>query len=466
MQNQKIIIVIAVVVVVAIVAACAFVLTSGDGNKDPSDEKDDTPETSLYLTKNSGTVKLSEVDTNLLVFGNANNDNYLDDKDVDYIQKIVNGKSKWDNTANPFADTNADGEITSDDVNLLKRFIAGKKSSMFYCNSEMDTKQITFPLTGKISVTQYNDVDMLKICGKEDMIVACSDMTPDEENYPGSSKWKDIGTYPYDYEKIVAAGVTITLGQSYNYDENFEKLVADGYDTYPIDIVKLFEARWYYHSIGSIACTVTLGALLNSLNDDTYKSYLMYIDNVQEIIDNATQDVPEGGAPSCVLILNYSDSPADMCIRATYSGVINYNDSATLEMLKVPSSYVSDVQSKLKGISIEEILKTEPDFLIMEECDVAPLEDCKADMTNIASWLQKAGFKGKIIGVHYNNFGNAPALCALPLLAKMIYGLDSISDDEAWNYMVDYYNNYLGMHYTLETIKTSMYAPYFISTGE
>lgn len=43
MQNQNIIIVIAVVVVVAIVAACAFVLTNGDGNKDPSDEKDDTP---------------------------------------------------------------------------------------------------------------------------------------------------------------------------------------------------------------------------------------------------------------------------------------------------------------------------------------------------------------------------------------------------------------------------------------
>ena len=93
-------------------------MLSGDGGNDSSDDN-----TIDYLTPDSGKAKVSSVDTKLLVFGNANNDVYLDEKDVQFIQDIVDGKTKWDKEKNPFADTNADGKITAEDVVLLKRFI-------------------------------------------------------------------------------------------------------------------------------------------------------------------------------------------------------------------------------------------------------------------------------------------------------------------------------------------------------
>ena len=97
--------IIALVVVIA-VAACVALMLSGDGGNDSSDDN-----TIDYLTPDSGKAKVSSVDTKLLVFGNANNDVYLDEKDVQFIQDIVDGKTKWDKVKNPFADTNADGKI-------------------------------------------------------------------------------------------------------------------------------------------------------------------------------------------------------------------------------------------------------------------------------------------------------------------------------------------------------------------
>ena len=83
--------IIAVVVVIA-VAACAALMLSGDGGSDSSDDN-----TIDYLTPDSGKAKVSSVDTKLLVFGNANNDVYLDEKDVQFIQDIVDGKDLVNN---------------------------------------------------------------------------------------------------------------------------------------------------------------------------------------------------------------------------------------------------------------------------------------------------------------------------------------------------------------------------------
>lgn len=77
----------------------------------------------ILLTRDDGSSDGVTETGRVLVYGNANNDDYLDERDVEAINKIIDGDELWDKVKYPFADTNADGRITEDDVTLLKKFI-------------------------------------------------------------------------------------------------------------------------------------------------------------------------------------------------------------------------------------------------------------------------------------------------------------------------------------------------------
>ena len=48
---------------------------------------------------------------------------------------VMDGKSSWSKSQCPYADTNADEKVASDDVSLEKRFLNGERTSMSYNNS-------------------------------------------------------------------------------------------------------------------------------------------------------------------------------------------------------------------------------------------------------------------------------------------------------------------------------------------
>ncbi len=456
MESQKTIIMVAVVAIVAIAAIGAVFMLNGN---DKSDESSTDP--SDFLTAKSGTATVSSINTKLLVFGNANNDVYLNNDDVSFIQSIADGKSSWDKKSNPLADTNADGEVNDLDVKLVKEFIAGKNAPMFYLDSNLSTCKIQFPLTGKICVTQTIDADMLKILGKYDLITATTMDSIDESKYPGSSKWVDVGTYPYDYEKVVAAGITITLGQPYDYDETFDNLVKNGYGSYRLDTVKLHEAR-YMHGVDSIACTVTLGALMNCGSNETYKEYLKYVSNIDEVLQKATKNITE--KKSYALVLSHAtSSPSDVGIDNQATADENYADVAMVENLKMINSYPITNESYIRGLTVEDILKYNPDVIFVEESNgTKTYEEYKAAVEKIAQYFISAGYTGKIIGIHWSVCGSTASTAALPLLATYIYGDKDYSEDSAWGDLVKYYNSFLGEKFTIEDLKKSIQGPFVV----
>ena len=91
-MDKKLFAVVAVVIVVA--AACVVVFATGSND-------DDGP-----VLTGSG---------RLLVYGNADNNDYLDENDVKTIQNILE-EGSWDKEKYPFADANHDGVVTSEDV--------------------------------------------------------------------------------------------------------------------------------------------------------------------------------------------------------------------------------------------------------------------------------------------------------------------------------------------------------------
>ncbi len=439
-SNNKRIIAIGIVVIVAIAAIAFFAMSNGS-----NDNKEEKDVYSLYLTENSGKTTVSSIDTKLLVFGNANNDVYLDEDDVKFIQDIVDGKTKWDKSANPLADTNADGKITSDDVSLLKRFINGDESSMFYLNSYLDVKKVKWPMTGKIAIQGNPEVEMLKIMGMTDRIVY---------NNP---------SYPYDYETIVASGATITLSQGvYSYDETFLNAVEAGYSSFPLDVIQLFEGR-LMNGIEGMATTVTVGALFNAYGHGIYDDYLKYAENVQKIISSATANIPDDKHLSYVFITSHSSTaPGNIGIDTHCSAVENFADIAVADFLKLDPSYPVTENGYITGLSIENVLKYDPDVIFIEYTEGGDYDAYQKRVAEMAGWFQSAGFTGQLIGVNYGVVGSASAASTVPLLVSYVYGNDSYDEEDGWEQLVYYYNTFLDGNYTVESAKKSVISAYII----
>ena len=96
MNRTSIIIVCAIAIAIVAIAAAAVLLT-----QEKSDE-----------------YRSSDSTGRLMIMGNANNDDYLDQSDIDALEKLK-GTSDWAND-HPLADANNDGSITQADIDMVK----------------------------------------------------------------------------------------------------------------------------------------------------------------------------------------------------------------------------------------------------------------------------------------------------------------------------------------------------------
>ncbi|MBR6871055.1 MAG: hypothetical protein IKM91_05495 [Candidatus Methanomethylophilaceae archaeon] len=308
------------------------------------------------------------------------------------------------------------------------------------------------------------DADLLKILGKYDMIAATLDGDYDESVYPGASKWTRLGTYPFDYEKVVASGATVVMGQGgYVYDATFDQKVKSGYSSFPIDQIKLHEARWI-NGIEGIASIITIGALMNCFDNEKYKQYLDYMDNINEILNKATAGISAGNEKSYILLTSHScNSASDLGMDTMSSGLENYADVATVVNLKMTNAYPIGESGYITGLSVENILRYNPDVIFVEAVSVNTYEDYVATVNKIAGWFRSAGYDGQIIGVSFSVIGGASSISLLPILSTYVYGTDSYSEESAWEDLVYYYNNFLGGNYTVDSIKKTINAPFIVA---
>lgn len=95
METKNIALIVIVVVVVAAIGVAAFTLLGDDDQG--------------YRSSNE--------DGRLMIYGNANNDDYLDEEDVAYIERIIAGEAE----ETLYADANNDGRIDQADIDFVNR---------------------------------------------------------------------------------------------------------------------------------------------------------------------------------------------------------------------------------------------------------------------------------------------------------------------------------------------------------
>lgn len=132
MENKTAIIAVAVIAIVAIAGVAAFfVMNNGGGNHD-----------------------YDNIESKLMVRGNANNDYTIDKEDLSIIQDIIDGKRV--KTDFPMADANNDGSVNDKDIALVKDIIDRKEGITVYvvCNDlegKDTTVEVDYPLRNVVT---------------------------------------------------------------------------------------------------------------------------------------------------------------------------------------------------------------------------------------------------------------------------------------------------------------------------
>ncbi|MCL2147826.1 MAG: dockerin type I domain-containing protein [Methanomassiliicoccaceae archaeon] len=229
----------AVVAVVAVVAAGAgaFFLINSSGGKWKSDD-------------NSG---------RLAVYGNANNDDYIDERDIDMIRSIIAGEAE----PTQYADANCDGAINEKDIEFVRRMIDHQQDRIFIpvpYDGGTTVSEINYPLRN-VCIAGYETITVTKSIGMVNEIVCLSGVS-------GASFDRILYSDVYDLPIVGGTVWTVSPDEISKYNVNAIVTMDsasylpnhDIFEKAGIDVVRITAAN----GIKSLSGIVTLGYLFGA----------------------------------------------------------------------------------------------------------------------------------------------------------------------------------------------------------
>ncbi len=444
MDKNTTILVVAIVAIVAIGAVAAVVMTGGGSGE-----------------------KKSDAVGRLQVYGNADNDDYLDGDDMDLIKSIADGKTKWDKKKNPYADANADGAVNSKDVEHFQKILDGKSCLMYYTDFYGDVDYVHYPVTGNIGVNYVYGLQVGQTLGFYDRITAAISSVInnyDEEFYPGLKEMDDIGSdsdAAVFVDNVLAADVSCVLG-FYDFNKNLKE--AFHASTVPIDLINLPYARC--GAGNPVDAIITTGALMGCL--DEAREYAAFYDDTMEYIEGKTSELPAGN--KAVLLFNPND----------YStvGVDTYGaDGSQLGdawvVFNLPLIDDADhSKSAYVTMQIESRNITDADYLIVVfgtsalSYDTTIAEGYKVFEQKLEFLKGTKAYQNKhIVGVGFVPIGTYLGISELPLMANAIWG-DVFDEEYGYEMLEEFYTKFTHVPAGYDFENSGYYHVYSMSRGE
>lgn len=180
MKSNTTTIAIALVVIVAIAGVAIFALNNGGGSSGGDD-----------LEKGS-----------LPVFGNANDDDVVDIKDIELINKMI--KDSTPLSEHPFADANRDGKLDDADIIIINKLIEGKSTQVTFVDQydliKSNYRYVTIDYPLKDVVTQNADMLLLT------MMIDADDQV--------AGFVANIANYPNEFYKVTHNGISKQVGST------------------------------------------------------------------------------------------------------------------------------------------------------------------------------------------------------------------------------------------------------------
>ncbi|HPW74151.1 MAG TPA: ABC transporter substrate-binding protein, partial [Methanothrix sp.] len=126
----------------------------------------------------------------LHIFGNANLDDDINDQDLEYLERVIEGTKEptW------LSDADNNGKIDESDISLVKSIISGVPSEITIVDSDNKTVTVKQPLE-RLVIYNHQCAEILQLLGLEERVVGVRDTFAEQPNrFPRLSKYQSIGS--------------------------------------------------------------------------------------------------------------------------------------------------------------------------------------------------------------------------------------------------------------------------------
>lgn len=345
MDNKKLL-AIAAVVIIVVAAIGVYVVASGSDDDDK--------------------VVSSGMATRLNICGNANLDNYLNEDDIELMEKIIAKEAE----ETELADANHDGTVDQADIDLVRDIMAFKSDEVWYLDLNGNYVKISGSIDS-VAIQYWPTLQAFVAIGAESLI-----------KYSDSGTLGSITAGRYG-QSLVNAGIT-SFGSGFHSDYDFETIMAmdvdaiacGSADIYFIDLEEKFTSStainmirlpfWEEDCVAS--AYITLAYILgNEQYVQNAYEYLDYTEEIKGLIDDRLSDLNE---KKSVLVCYYStgsDNLLEVEIECRGSGSYECSVIAGLDNLSstINKDGVLASDTMYYSTDIEYIYKLQPDYIIM-----------------------------------------------------------------------------------------------------
>ncbi len=300
-------------------------------------------------------------DCNLVVYGNANNDDTIDETDRAIIQSYVEGTSTWVESLAPFADTNADGKVDENDLVLLDSIINKTPCTVYFPDYVGDIMSCDYPITGDVGTMYWEAAQMAVILDIwDDRVTACGQRSMNDLSYPGYESKFHLGDgYNVDPQTVLQSGVGTLIcytGGGTTIPAIKELVAATGTD---LNILSINMQQ-------SLRCIVTYGFLFDTIDKST--RYLELADKCSENIETSMKDVATEDQPSVAIVILYGTATTENISVLGYNAPNNTNQLAYL-MYSVPNvNWIRadlDLPAYRTQVTSEWFITNQPDYIVV-----------------------------------------------------------------------------------------------------
>ena len=166
----------------------------------------------VFVVPAASHEKLASEDYTLQIYGNANEDDTIDMRDVTYIKLVIFGKKP----ETKFCDANYDGRVSMLDVVQTKLIIVGKEAKLTIVDSADRIVTVKKPVERIVIGTPSWMYDAVWIIGAQDEVVGVTKEAKERfaKMLPGIQDKQSIGSYrDPDFEVILSLEPDIVFGE-------------------------------------------------------------------------------------------------------------------------------------------------------------------------------------------------------------------------------------------------------------
>lgn len=151
----------------------------------------------------------------LNVYGNANMDNTIDNKDIEYVKAVVEGKE----TPTKFSDANNDGKVDENDITQIEQIIDGKEKELILIDSANRTVSLKTPIE-RIVIARKGAEEFTILMAKDKIVGIGDDAktnNPGIVQKTGVDKVQSVGNFnsgSLDYETIISLNPDLVIATS------------------------------------------------------------------------------------------------------------------------------------------------------------------------------------------------------------------------------------------------------------